>query len=87
MNAERFSYPNIVPDLVIPFERPFFEGKFRFAALVFARRGALVLFAIECRRQFGVGFLDDSETVARPNHFPCLDLAARAFLALDSCSA
>jgi hypothetical protein len=87
MNAERFSHPNIAADLVIPFERPFFEGKNRFGALVFARRGALVLFATECRRQFGVGFLDDSGTVARPDHYPCLDMAARAFLALDSCSA
>ena len=87
MNAERFSYPNIAPDLVIPFERPFFEGKCRFGALVFARRGALVLFATECRRQFGVGILDESGVVARPDHFPCLDMAARAFLAQVPCSA
>ena len=86
MNAERLAHPNIARDLVLPFERPYFEGKFRFAALVFARRGARVLFATECRREFGVGFLDEAGTVSRPNHFPRLDMAARAFLDLEPCS-
>jgi hypothetical protein len=87
MNAERFAHPNIVPDLVLPFERSYFEGKYRFAALVFARRGAAVLFATECTREFGVGFLDDAGRVAHPDHYPSLDMAARAFLAIGPCSA
>ena len=87
MNAGRVSYPNIAADLVLPFERPYFVGTCRFGALVFARRGPWVLFATESTRKFGVGFLDEAGTVARPDHFPTLDLAARAFLSLEPCSA
>ena len=87
MNAQRLSYPNIAADLVLPFERPYFVGKCRFGALVFARRGARVLFATESTREFGVGLLDETGTVARPDHFPTLDQAARHFLSLEPCNA
>ncbi len=76
------SHPNIVPHLVFPFERPFFQGKCRFPALVFARRGSLVLFAVEYTRQFGVGVLDDRGSVVEPDHFPTLDRAASVFLSV-----
>ncbi|HUQ28556.1 MAG TPA: hypothetical protein VM051_08190 [Usitatibacter sp.] len=73
---------NIVPHLVFPFERPYFQGKCRFPALVFARSGALVLFAVEYTRQFGVGLLDERGSVVDPNHFATLDKAASAFVSL-----
>ena len=83
----RPEYANIVPHLVFPFERPYFQGKCRFPALVFARQGALVLFAVEYTRQFGVGFLDDRGSVTEPDHFSTLDTAANAFLSMARCSA
>jgi hypothetical protein len=81
MNARHgIGYPNIAQDLVFPFERPYFDGKCRYAALVFARRGAMVLFAVERSREFGVGFLDECGAVLQPEHFPTLELAACVFL-------
>jgi hypothetical protein len=80
-------YPNIAPHLVLPFERPYFQGKFRFPALVFARQGAVVLFAAESTRQFGVGVLDNAGVVLNPDHFPTLDRAADVFLTLTRCTA
>ena len=82
--AQAISYPDIVPHLVFPFERPYFQGKCRFPALVFARCGALVLFAVEYQRQFGVGFLDGNGAVVEPNHFATLDKASSAFIELAS---
>jgi len=85
MKAEhRIEFANIVPHLVFPFERPYFQGKCRFPALVFARCGALVLFAVEYQRQFGVGFLDERGAVVEPHHFATLDGAATAFVELAS---
>ena len=78
----RNTHPDIVPHLVFPFERPYFQGKCRYPALVFARHGALVLFAVEYQRQFGVGFLDEKGAVVEPDHFPTLDKAASAFICL-----
>ena len=83
----RLDYPNIVAHLVFPFERPYFQGKCRFPALVFARCGALVLFAVEYQRQFGVGFLDEKNAVVEPNHFATLDKASRAFMELAGAAA
>jgi hypothetical protein len=81
MNARHsIGHPNIAQDLVFPFERPYFEGKCRNAALVFARRGAMVLFAVERTREFGVGFLDECGAVLQPEHFPTLEMAANVFL-------
>ena len=87
MKATRPDYPNIAPALVLPFERPYFEGKRRLAALVFARRGGIVLFAVERTREFGVGYLDAAGVVLQPDHFPTLDSAARVFLSAEPCSA
>jgi len=86
-NRRRPRYPDIVPHLVFPFERPYFRGRFRFPALVFARHGAVVLFAAEATRQFGVGVLDDAGVVLNPDHFPSLDGAANVFLTLVRCVA
>jgi hypothetical protein len=86
-NRKRPLHPDISPHLVFPFERPFFRGKFRFPALVFARHGGLVLFAVESTRQFGVGILDEAGVVLKPDHFPSLDGAANVFLTLARCVA
>ena len=50
-------YPDIVPCLVFPFEKTCERGTHRYAALVFAQRGGVVLFAAEHSREFGVGIL------------------------------
>jgi hypothetical protein len=78
--APHIDYPNIVPCLVFPFDgyRP--RGDARGTALVFARRGSIVLFAAERSREFGVGHLDDVGMVTACEQFPTLDLAARVFL-------
>jgi hypothetical protein len=76
------AHPNIVPHLVFPYERPYFQGKCRYPALVFARCGALVLFAVEYQRQFGVGMLDERGCVIEPDHFATLDKAASVFMSL-----
>ena len=74
-------YPNIAPCLVPPFEKTCERGSYRYEALVFARRGGVVLFAAEHSREFGVGVLDGQGLMADPDHFPTLDMAARRFLA------
>jgi hypothetical protein len=78
----RTEYPNIVPCLVLPFEKTCSDGQYRFPALVFAQRGSVILFAIEYSRQFGVGLLDDAGEIEESDQFPTLDLASRTFLAL-----
>ena len=81
------AYPDIVPCLVLPFEKACQRGTHRYAALVFARRGGVVLFAAEYSHEFGVGILDAEGRMADSDHFPTLDLAARRFLAHESCGA
>ena len=75
------AYPNIAPCLVMPFEKTCDRGAYRYAALVFARRGGVVLFAAEHSREFGVGVLDAQGRMAGSDHYATLDLAARSFLA------
>ena len=77
------AYPNIAPCLVLPFEKPCQRGSQRFAALVFAQRGGVVLFAAEHSRDFGVGVLDSEGRMSDSDHFPTLDQAARRFLACE----
>jgi hypothetical protein len=84
---QRPGLPDIAPHLVFPFERPYFQGKCRFPALVFARRGSLVLFAIEYQRQFGVAFLDERGAVVEPAHFPTLDEASNVFIEMAGVAA
>ena len=72
--------PNIVPCLVQPFEKACEHAGFRYAALVFARRGPHILFAAEYARRFGVGRLDARGEVAHSAQYPSLDSASRAFL-------
>jgi hypothetical protein len=74
-------YPNIVPCLVLPFERACPHESGRYAALVFARRGDFVLFADEYRRQFGVARIEGEADLGLPRQFATLDGAAREFLA------
>jgi hypothetical protein len=81
--APRMEYPNIVPCLVLPFEKTCTQGTRRYPALVFARRGSLILFAAEYARRFGVGLLDSNGDVAHSDQFSTLDAAARAFLARE----
>jgi hypothetical protein len=79
-SASHYDYPNIVPCLVFPFDgyRP--RGDTRGTALVFARRGSVVLFAAERTREYGVGSLDEVGMVTACEQFASLDTAARAFL-------
>ena len=81
------AYPNIAPCLVLPFEKTCDRGSYRYAALVFAQRGGVVLFAAEHSREFGVGVLDSQGRLADSHHFPTLDLAARRFLAYERAGA
>lgn len=74
-------YPNIVPCLVFPFERTCDHEKGRYPALVFARRGEVVLYADEKRREFGVARLEDETRLHAVRQFSTLDHAAREFLA------
>jgi hypothetical protein len=74
-------YPNIVPCLVFPFERTCPHEAGHYPALVFARRGAFVLYADERRREFGVATLEGEAHLGGPRQFPTLDHAAREFLA------
>lgn len=76
-------YPNIVPCLVLPFERTCHHESGRYPALVFARRGDYVLYADERRREYGVARLDGDAGLGVPRQFPSLDRAAREFLACD----
>jgi hypothetical protein len=74
-------YPNIVPCLVLPFERTCPHEAGRYPALVFARRGRVVLYADEKRREFGVAELESDASLAEPRQFRTLERAAREFLA------
>ena len=74
-------YPNIVPCLVLPFERTCHHDAGRYRALVFARRGEIVLYADEKRREFGVARLEADASLGAPRQFATLDRAAREFLA------
>ena len=76
-------YPNIVPCLVLPFERTCPHETGRYRALVFARRGDYVLYADERRREYGVARLDGEAGLGRPRQFQTLDRAAREFLACE----
>lgn len=77
----RKKHPNIVPCLVQPHEKACQQAGFRYAALVFARRGSLILFAAEYARRFGVGRLDAAGEIAHSTQYPTLDSASHAFLA------
>jgi hypothetical protein len=79
-SAARIDYPNIVPCLVLPFEKARIRQGRRDPALVFAQRGAIVLFAAESTREFGVGTLDSVGELADWAEYATLDLAARKFL-------
>jgi hypothetical protein len=72
--------PDIVPCLVLPFEKTCRQDGQRYAALVFAQRGRLVLFAAEADRKFGVGILDGAGEVSDSHQYPSFDRAADAFL-------
>ena len=74
-------YPNIVPCLVLPFERTCLHDAGRYPALVFARLGQVVLYADEKRREFGVARLEDETRLGAVRQFSTLDHAAREFLA------
>jgi hypothetical protein len=83
----RIAYPNIVPCLVLPFEKTCVQGGRRYEALCFAQRGSVVLFAAEYARRFGVAVLDAAGRVARSQEYPTLDSAARVFLAHEAAGA
>jgi len=74
-------YPNIVPCLVLPYEKVCEQEGRRYGALVFACRGRMVMFAAEYARKFGVGILDADGEVSDSHQYPTFDMAARAFLA------
>ena len=76
--------PIITSHLVFPAERTCAHGSHRYPALVFAERGAIVLFAAEYARRFGVGVIDSAGHVVQADQFPTLDDAARVFLARES---
>ena len=72
--------PDIVPCLVPPFEKTCRQDGRRYAALVFAQRGRLILFAAEYVRKFGVGILNAAGEVSDSHQYPTFDGAADAFL-------
>jgi hypothetical protein len=76
----RMPYPNIVPCLVLPFEKTCTQGSYRYPALVFAQHGSTILFAAEYARRFGVGTLDAGGEVEASDQYATLDAAARIFL-------
>jgi hypothetical protein len=81
------AYPNIVPCLVLPFEKTCVQGAHRYEALCFARRGSVVLFAAEYARRFGVAVLDAAGRVEASDEYPTLDMAARIFLSTHTAAA
>lgn len=81
--APRIDYPDIVPCLVLPYDKVHMRQGRRAPALVFAQRGSVVLFAQESTREFGVGTLDPAGELADWDLYRTLDLAARAFLARE----
>ena len=80
----RPDWPIITPNLVFPFVRTCAHGSHHYPALVFAERGAVVLFAAEFARRFGVGRVDASGMVVEADPYPSLADAARVFLALGA---
>jgi hypothetical protein len=80
MTHEPHKYPDIVSCLVLPFEKSCEHAGRRYEALVFARRGRMIMFAAEYARKFGVGILDASDEVSDSMQYPTFDTAARAFL-------
>ncbi len=80
MTHEPHKYPDIVPCLVLPFEKSCEHAGRRYEALVFARQGRMIMFAAEYARTFGVGILDASDEVSDSLQYPTFDTAARAFL-------
>jgi hypothetical protein len=80
----RFKYPNIIPCLVLPFEKTCSEGAYRYPVLVFAKRGSVILFAAEYARRFGVGVLDETGEVEESDQYPTLEMAARIFLSMSA---
>jgi hypothetical protein len=86
-NDPNTGYPDIVPCLVVPFEMPCWEGTVLYPALVFARRGPVILFAAEYARRFGVATWDGQGEVEGASQFPTLDTAARAFLSHERAEA
>ena len=77
-------WPIITPNLVFPSMRTCAEGSHRYPALVFAERGAVVLFAAEFARRFRVGRVDEHGTVIEADQYATLDDAARHFLAREA---
>jgi hypothetical protein len=73
-------FPIIAPHLVFPSLRTCEHGTHQYPALVFARHNALVIFAAEHARRFGVGVLDEAGRVVEADQYPTLDDAARSFL-------
>ena len=80
----RPDWPIITQNLVFPFVRTCAQGSHHYPALIFAERGAVVLFAAEFARRFGVGRVDESGMVVEADQYPSLDDAARVFLALEA---
>lgn len=78
---ERNEYPDIVPFLVLPFEKDCEHAGHLYAALVFAQRSRNILFAAEAACRFGVGVLDATGRIRQSTHYSTLDAALRAFLA------
>ena len=81
---EQPDYPFITSHLVLPSLRTCAPGTHRYPALVFAERGALVLFAAEYARRFGVGVLDGTGHVVEADQYATLDDAARVFLSREA---
>ena len=77
-------WPIITPCLVLPSLRTCAHGSHRYAALVFAERGRVVLFAAEHAQRFGVGVISKEGDVVEADQFPSLDDAARVFLAREA---
>lgn len=77
---EPHDFPIITPHLEFPSLRTCEHGSHQYPALVFARHGALVIFAAEYARRFGVGVLNDHGHVVEAEQHESLDNAARDFL-------
>ena len=73
-------FPIITPHLVFPTLHTCEHDTHHYPALVFARHGALVIFAAEYARRFGVGVLNEDGRVVDAEQHPTLDGAARTFL-------
>ena len=82
-----FAYPDIVPCLVLPFEKTCVRGALRYEALCFAKRGKVVLFAVEHARRYGVAVLGAKGEIEESDEYRTLDMAARAFLSVETLDA